>query len=100
MVNEREAIRRQVAEIAGGRPVRWTDSRTSLGDFSGRDWTLEIFDLSYGDYRALRPRLSELKKDVRARLGHSITVLFHTPAETQRLYAWVRGEPQPLGSTS
>jgi hypothetical protein len=94
MVNEREAIRKRVAEIAGGRPVRWTDSRTTMGDFSGRDWALEVFDLSFEDYNALFPRFSELRREVRARLGEALTILFHSPEDTQKYYAWIHSEQQ------
>ena len=94
MVNEREAIRKRVAEIAGGRPVRWTDSRTTKGDFPGRDWALEVFDLSFEDYEKLSPRFWELKQEIRARLGHNITVLFHTPENTEKYYSWIHSEPQ------
>lgn len=100
MVNEREAIRQRVAEIAGGRPVRWTDSRTTMGDFEGRDWALEIFDLSFEDYNALFPRFSELRREVRARLGEYLTILFHTPEDTQKFYSWIHSEPQPSADST
>jgi hypothetical protein len=100
MVNEREAIRRQVAQLAGGRPVRWTDARTSMGDFSGRDWTIEVFDVPAVEHQELREQLRELKREVRTRLGHAMTVILHTPENTQKYYAWVRTELQPVNSSS
>ncbi len=100
MVNEREAIRRRVAELAGGLPVRWTDSRTSMGDFSGRDWAIEVFDIPAAEHHELRVRLRELRREVEERLGHSMTVILHTPENTQKYYAWVRTEPQPVNSSS
>jgi hypothetical protein len=94
-VNERELIRSQVSRIAGGRPTRWTDERTSLGDFDGREWTLEIFDVPVSESRALHARLWGLKKRVWKHLGHAMTTIFHTPEDTERFYPWVRSEEAP-----
>lgn len=100
MVNEREAIRQLVSKRAGGRPVRWTDERTSRGDFDGRAWALELFDVPVEEKPALYERLWEIKERVRAHLGQSLTLIFHTPAETERLYPWVREATRPLAIDS
>jgi hypothetical protein len=92
MVNEREEIRREVLRIAGGRPVRWTDERTSLGDFPGRDWALEVFDVPAAEYWDLHHRLSGLRWKFWDDHHRALTILFHTPEETTRLYSWVRQE--------
>lgn len=86
MVNEREEIRRWVREIVGGnRPVRWTDHRTTKGDFPGRDWALEVFDVPSAERRELIHRLWGMRRI-------ALLVLFHTPENTDRYYAWVREE--------
>lgn len=92
MVNEREEIRRKVMEAVGGRPVRWTDHRTTKGDFPGRDWALEIFDVPFSEQRELHRRLFwEIKMPLYEK-GLALTILFHTPENTDRYYAWVREE--------
>ncbi|HEX5753581.1 MAG TPA: hypothetical protein VFZ09_45725 [Archangium sp.] len=93
MVNEREEIRRKVMAAVGGRPVRWTDHRTTKGDFPGRDWALEIFDVPFDEQEELHGRLFEefyLPLYQEKRLA--LTLLFHTPENTDRFYAWVREE--------
>jgi hypothetical protein len=90
MTSERECIRERVCSLVNGRPVHWTDERTSLGDFDGREWTLEIFDVPDEQQRELHARLWGLKKLVWEQLHQSLTFIFHTPAETDRLYGWVR----------
>ena len=93
MVNEREEIRRKVMEAVGGRPVRWTDHRTTKGDFPGRDWALEIFDVPFSEQRALHGRLfDEIKMPLYQEKRLALTLLFHTPENTDRYYAWVREE--------
>ncbi|PTL77320.1 hypothetical protein [Vitiosangium sp. GDMCC 1.1324] len=93
MVNEREEIRRRVMEAVGGRPVRWTDHRTTKGDFPGRDWALEIFDVPFAEQRELHGRLFwGIKRQVWEEKRLALTILFHTPENTDRYYAWVREE--------
>ncbi len=90
MTSERESIRGRVCSLVEGRPVRWADERTTLGDFAGREWTLEIFDVPEDQQRELLARLWGLKELVWEQLHKSLTFIFHTPAETDRLYGWVR----------
>ncbi|WNG46724.1 hypothetical protein F0U60_23350 [Archangium minus] len=93
MVNEREAIRRKVREAVGGRPVRWTDHRTTKGDFPGRDWALEIFDVPFSEQRELHGRLFlGIMRQVWEEKRLALTLIFHTPENTDRYYAWVREE--------
>nr|AYM53969.1 hypothetical protein [Pyxidicoccus sp.] len=96
MVGEREAIRDYVSRITGGKPVCWLDERISKGDFEGRDWTLEIFDVPHQEQRALHARLWSLNRRVWQALHQSLTLVFHTPEETTRLYSWARQE-RPSG---
>src|SRR5256885_7988780 len=89
-MNERDMMRELAEQKSGGFVTRWTDERTSTGDFDGRDWTLELFDVPVGEQRSAHARLWELGKMVRNSLGHSLTFIFHRPEETERLYPWVR----------
>lgn len=93
MVNEREEIRRKVRDAVGGRPVRWTDHRTTKGDFPGRDWALEIFDVPFAEQRELHGRLFEgIMRQVWEEKRLALTLIFHTPENTDRYYAWIRQE--------
>jgi hypothetical protein len=64
-------------------PVRWAET---MGDYEGRDRTIEVFgidaELQLGALRALRPIMPGLEEAA----GGPIVVIFHTVAETKRLY--------------
>jgi hypothetical protein len=92
MVNEREEIRRQVKEIVGNRPVRWVDARTAKIPFPGRDWALEVFDVPFAERRELIHRLWGMLTRLWEEKHLALLVLFHTPENTDRYYAWVREE--------
>jgi hypothetical protein len=92
MVNEREEILRQVREIVGNRPVRWTDTRTAKRFFPGWEWALEVFDVPFDERKELIRRLWGLLTKLWSERRLALTVLFHTPENTDRYYAWVREE--------
>ncbi len=80
-MSDRDHILDLVRAAVGGHSVRWTDERTSKGDFDGRDWT-----------GSLLLRLITLKREIRASNGTALTFVTHTPENTDRYYAWVRAE--------
>jgi len=93
MVNEREEIRRKVMEAVGGRPVRWTEPRITRGAFPGRDWALHVFDVPYSEQEELHGKLFDgIKQQVWDEKHVALLILFHTPENTDRYYAWVREE--------
>ena len=67
-------------------PVRWTDEKTSRGDFDGRDFAIEIFGVPTSEQRALRRRLRDVRKTAGSILGSSLVLIFHTPEATARHY--------------
>src|SRR5437762_1123515 len=93
MFSERDAVLELIQRRTAGRPVRWVDSRTSAGDFDGREWTVEVFDVAKDDRLALREALWDLFTEVRRRTGRPVSLLTHTPEDTSTFYAWVRAEP-------
>ena len=95
MVSERDAVRQYVSRVTGGRPVRWTDERTSRGAFAGWQWALEVFNVPWNEQRGLLDRLWELRERVKTQLRVTLTFIFHTPENTARFYSWVRSE-EPL----
>ncbi|MBI5480559.1 MAG: hypothetical protein HY906_17005 [Deltaproteobacteria bacterium] len=93
MISERDAVLEVVRRLADDRPVRWVDSRTSAGDFDGREWTIEVYDVAKADRRALREKLWDLFSKVRRYTGKPMSLVTHTPEDTNAFYAWVRTEP-------
>ncbi len=61
--------------------LRWVDHETTLGDFDGRDFALDVFDIPCAEelefLRCLRPYRKEIKPCV---------FIFHTPEATQKHY--------------
>jgi hypothetical protein len=98
-MNERDFIREYVSRRAGGRPVRWADARTTRGDFDGREWTLELFDIPRSERRRLQDELWELREQVWARMGRALVLILHTPESTERHYSWVREEETRMVDT-
>ena len=88
---EREYILGRVREVVGERPVRWMEPRISMGDIPGRDWLVNVFDMAIED-RDLMLRLFELGREIRAKLGRTVTFMPHSRENTDRHYAWVRSE--------
>jgi len=73
----RAAILKQVQRLVSGRPVRWADRKSSAGDFDGRDWTIEVFDVARDDRHALREALWDLFAEARKRTGKSMSLVTH-----------------------
>jgi hypothetical protein len=93
MISERHAILEVVRRLASNRPVRWVDQKTSAGDFDGREWTIEVFDVAKSERLALREKLWDLLVAVRKHTGKPMSLITHTPEDTSSYYAWVRTEP-------
>jgi hypothetical protein len=93
MISERDAILEIVRRLARNRPVRWVDKNTSAGDFDGREWTVEVFDVPKSDRLTLREKLWDLFSAVRKHTGKPMSLVTHTPEDTTSFYAWVRTEP-------
>jgi hypothetical protein len=89
---DREHVRRTFAEAVGPRAVRWADSKTSLGDWEGRDWTLEVFDVPSAEKRELHKRLFPIIEEVALRDDVRVVLIFHTPEATAKYYGWVHAE--------
>jgi hypothetical protein len=83
----REGVPEAVSKALGGRPVRWASLGSSIGDYDGRDATLDIFDASPEEQLTLLRQLRPIRDDIDAAAGRAVVFVFHTPSETRRLYA-------------
>jgi hypothetical protein len=75
-----------ISAVFEGRPVRWAEPH-ALGDYDGRDRTLEVFNADAREQLGLLTRFRPLRPDVEAVAGGPVIVIFHTTRETARLYA-------------
>lgn len=82
----------RVSDLFDGRPTRWGPSSTAVGDYDGRERTLEVFDADAGEQRALLRRLRDMRPDLERAIGGPLVIVFHTTSETNRLYPEIRAE--------
>lgn len=81
-----DEIPRRVSDVLGGRPTRWLSDARAVGDFDGRERTLEVFGADADDQRALLRRLRPMRPEIEQALGGPLVVVFHTTDESVRLY--------------
>jgi len=72
--------------LAVGRRVCWAPPERAVGDYDGRERTLEIFMVDAREQRELMRSLRALRTEIETAAGGPIVVVFHTVAETTRLY--------------
>ncbi|MBI5481922.1 MAG: hypothetical protein HY906_23915 [Deltaproteobacteria bacterium] len=74
----------EISGVLEGRPVRWASA--AVGDYDGRERTLEVFLADAAEQRPLLRLLRPLRPALEAGVGGPVVVVFHTWAETFRLY--------------
>src|SRR5262249_13993830 len=84
----REDLLPVIIAAFGGRPVRWAEAQ-ALGDYDGRERTLEVFYADARDQLDLLARFRKVRPEVEQVAGGAVIVIFHTSKETTRLYAGV-----------
>jgi hypothetical protein len=86
MTNKLEEIPRRVSEVLGGLIARWVPVDRLVGDYDGRQRTLEVFDVPPGEQRVRLRQLRALRPEIERAIEGPLIVIFHTPGETARLY--------------
>lgn len=81
-----DEVVRRIAALVGGRAVRWLPRDRAVGDYDGRERTVEVFDADAREQRALLRRLGDARAEIERSVGGPLIVIFHTPRETARLY--------------
>jgi len=66
--------------------ARWTDDRTCRGDFEGREYSIEFFDVPRAKQKELRRDLRQVRHIAEELLGRPIILIFHTPDATAKHY--------------
>lgn len=54
-------------------PLRWT---TSLGDFSGREWAIEVFGVDVKEQRSFLQEIREVRREIEKEFGHAFLFIF------------------------
>lgn len=76
----------RVSELLGGRAVQWVPASRQVGDYDGRQRTLEVFDAAPREQRALLRQIRSIREEIERSVGGPLVVIFHTPHETERLF--------------
>jgi hypothetical protein len=92
MTLTREQVPERVSDLFEGRPARWVPAAKAVGDYDGRERTLEVFEADAREQRDLLRRLRGVRPELERAIGGPLVIVFHTVAETQRLYPEVRAE--------
>ena len=79
-----QAIARKIGFLY---PLRWADQETTLGDYEGRDLTLEVFSIPSREQRLFFRRLREVLGMIQPDLQARVTIVFHTPQSSTEHYA-------------
>lgn len=85
------AVPRWISEVLGGRIVRWAPPGQLVGDYDGRERTIEVFHVPAREQRQCLWMIRSIRARIEPLVGGPITVIFHTPGETERLYSDVGG---------
>jgi hypothetical protein len=80
-----EQLALRISDALSGRPVRW--AKNVVGDYDGRDRTLEVFNADAREQRELLRRLRPLRSEMVVTAGGPVIVIFHTRDESARLYS-------------
>lgn len=68
-------------------PIRWVDEKTTLGDFDGREYAIDVFRIpvskQIGFLRMIRP----IRNKILEKTGHRGMFIFHTPEATKKHYS-------------
>ena len=87
MTTDREQWLPRLRDVFHGRPVRWAAPKHTVGDYEGRDRTLEVFNADAKDQRELLANLRSIRAELEAVAGGPIILIFHTTKESARLHA-------------
>lgn len=83
----REDVPYVVSSLMGYRPARWAPTERLVGDYDGRERTLEVFNAGPKEHLGLLAALRPMRARLKEAAGGSIVFIFHTPEESARLYA-------------
>lgn len=68
-------------------PLRWADEATSRGDFDGRRFAIEVFEIDPSEQIPFLKKILDVRERAERDLGHRCLFIFHTRAATKEHYA-------------
>lgn len=67
--------------------MRWTPKERLVGDYDGRERTLEVFNANARDQLQLRTRLRPIREAIESACGGSLVIIFHSEEQSASRYA-------------
>jgi hypothetical protein len=93
---DRSEVPALVSTLVALRPVRWAPHELAVGDYDGRERTLEIFNAAAPDQLKLLRELRAVRAELAQAAGGPVVFIFHTPQESQRLYTEFLAKYPPI----
>jgi|HubBroStandDraft_1064217.scaffolds.fasta_scaffold02408_13 hypothetical protein len=84
---KRERVPLFVSPIVAGRPVRWAPPRRLVGDYDGRERTLEIFNADPKDQGSLFDEIDRQREPLEEAAGGLLVIIFHSVRQSTERYA-------------
>lgn len=95
----REHVPFAVSRLVGGRPVRWVPPARLIGDYDGRERTLQIFNADSKDQRRLLDEVDAAREPLEKAAGGPLVLIFHSVKQSEARFAdFVRAFPKLIGA--
>lgn len=70
-------------------PMRWADEQTTMGDFDGREFTIDVFDIPLTEDLVFLAKIRDVRNRIYEMIGSRCLFIFHSPEATQKYYAHI-----------
>ena len=68
-------------------PVRWVDEKTTVGDFDGRELSIDVFSVPTAEQINFLCQIRSIMGLIREMTGHRCIFIFHSPEATAAHYS-------------
>ncbi len=80
---KREHVPIVVSGLIGGRPVRWAPTERLVGDYDGRERTLEIFNADVPEQRPILEAVDRERLRLEKAAGGPLVLVFHSVKQSK-----------------
>ncbi len=93
----REHVPFFVSRLVEGRPVRWVPPERLVGDYDGRERTLQVFNADPTDQSRLRRMIAAHRAELQSAAGGPLVIIFHSRKQSaERHGEFIRAFPTPV----
>ncbi|MEK6531321.1 MAG: hypothetical protein AABZ23_02365 [Deltaproteobacteria bacterium] len=68
-------------------PLRWADEKTTLGDFDGKEFTIDVFRIPANEQLDFLKTVRPIRDKIRDKIGDDCMFIFHSPKATEKYYS-------------